>query len=98
MTPCCRVCGTELAGELVSCERCQTPHHQDCWEYWGRCATYGCSEAALPVVRPPVSADEAATLEVRSVAGRARYLPRRPLVESHRTLLWSHDGAHVQLS
>jgi len=98
MTPCCRVCGTELVGELVSCERCQTPHHKDCWEYWGRCATYGC---ASPEPRPeprPAIAEEPMSLEVRSVADRPRYLPRRPLVEAHRTLLWSRDGAHVRLA
>lgn len=95
MTPCCRVCGTELIGELVACERCQTPHHKDCWEYWGRCATYGCTGLEQPAAGPPVL-DEPAVLEVRA-SGRARYLPRRMLVESHGALMYSQEGAHVYL-
>lgn len=98
MTPCCRVCGTELTGELVTCESCQTPHHKDCWEYWGRCATYGCLGLERPPERRPVLREETAELAVRSVEGRTRYLPRRPLVEAHRALLWSQDGAHVRLA
>jgi hypothetical protein len=27
----------------VRCELCATPHHQDCWEYWGRCSIYACT-------------------------------------------------------
>lgn len=98
MTPCCRVCGTELAGELVSCERCDTPHHRDCWEYWGRCATYGCSSEP-PEPRHAV-ADEPAVLEVRGGGDheRARYLPRRALVEARGALMYSADGAHVRLA
>jgi hypothetical protein len=75
MDPTCRVCGTELAGTAqVSCERCQTPHHQDCWEYWGRCATYACTGLERPAA--VAVREEPATLEVRA-AGRTRYLPRR---------------------
>ncbi len=38
----CQICGAELGGQIVSCARCATPHHQDCWEYAGVCSTYGC--------------------------------------------------------
>jgi hypothetical protein len=38
----CQVCGAALEGTLVSCSRCATPHHRDCWDYVGRCSTYGC--------------------------------------------------------
>jgi RING finger family protein len=40
----CRVCGTALAGEVVQCRSCRTPHHDDCWTYAGRCSTYACGE------------------------------------------------------
>lgn len=40
--PHCIVCGELLAGELVSCHSCRTPHHRDCWQYFGGCATYAC--------------------------------------------------------
>lgn len=96
MTPCCRVCGTELVDGLVTCERCQTPHHKDCWEYWGRCATYGCTGLEQPSAQVPVL-DEPAVLEVRA-SGRARYLPRRAMVEAHGALMYSQEGAHVRLS
>ena len=47
----CRICGEELQSEIVICRRCQTPHHRDCWEYAGGCATYGCRETAYLVPR-----------------------------------------------
>ena len=39
----CQVCGTPV--ELpapVTCELCETPHHEDCWRYLGSCSTYAC--------------------------------------------------------
>lgn len=47
----CRICGEEMLGEIVVCRRCQTPHHRDCWEYAGGCATYGCRETNYLVPR-----------------------------------------------
>jgi hypothetical protein len=46
----CGVCGDALAGEIVMCRRCHTPHHQECWQYTGGCATYGCGgrECVMP--------------------------------------------------
>ena len=38
----CPVCGTLLREPLARCERCMTPHHEECWTYMGRCATYAC--------------------------------------------------------
>jgi hypothetical protein len=38
----CGVCGDGLASEIVVCRRCNTPHHRECWQYGGGCATYGC--------------------------------------------------------
>jgi hypothetical protein len=40
----CPVCGDGIDDGLVFCSRCQTPHHRDCWNYCGKCATYGCGE------------------------------------------------------
>jgi len=42
----CQICGEHLqiSEESVSCKRCKTPHHRDCWEYYGACSTYGCGE------------------------------------------------------
>ena len=40
----CQICGADLEGELVSCSKCATRHHRDCWEYTGVCSTYGCGE------------------------------------------------------
>jgi len=50
----CGVCGDVLAGGLVVCRRCNTPHHRDCWDYGGGCATYGCGgrECFVPGVAP----------------------------------------------
>jgi hypothetical protein len=40
----CQVCGAALTGDLVYCASCETPHHRDCWHYFGRCSTYACGE------------------------------------------------------
>lgn len=40
----CRVCGERIMLDRIECRRCETPHHKDCWDYNGRCATYACGE------------------------------------------------------
>ena len=40
----CQICGEGIETELVHCRRCKTPHHEDCWEYFGGCSTFGCGE------------------------------------------------------
>jgi hypothetical protein len=45
----CMVCGETLAGEVVYCLACKTPHHRDCWSYGGGCSTYGCGEKRFAV-------------------------------------------------
>jgi hypothetical protein len=41
----CPICGSKIAPEAkVICRRCGTPHHEDCWEFNGRCSTYACGE------------------------------------------------------
>lgn len=40
----CPVCATSLSEEdTMSCPRCETIHHRDCWDFNGTCAVYGCS-------------------------------------------------------
>jgi len=38
----CPVCGEVIFFNRIECARCDTPHHLDCWEYAGQCATYAC--------------------------------------------------------
>jgi hypothetical protein len=41
----CQVCSHPIAAESrVRCRRCRTPHHDDCWEFNGGCATFACGE------------------------------------------------------
>ncbi|WP_425617663.1 RING finger protein [Anatilimnocola sp. NA78] len=40
----CRVCGDALAGKIVYCASCLTPHHLDCWNYFGSCSVYACGQ------------------------------------------------------
>jgi hypothetical protein len=41
----CKVCGDSLdGGEVVYCRVCDTPHHRDCWRYFGGCSVYACGE------------------------------------------------------
>lgn len=39
----CGVCGDEVAEvDGVSCERCSSPHHPDCWTFNQGCSVFGC--------------------------------------------------------
>jgi hypothetical protein len=40
----CQICGETVGNDVVFCRACRTPHHKDCWEYYGACSTYGCRE------------------------------------------------------
>ena len=40
----CQICGEGIRLDAVSCKSCKTPHHKDCWEYYGTCSTYGCGQ------------------------------------------------------
>ena len=40
----CQVCGDSIKTDVVFCRSCKTPHHQDCWQYYGKCSTFGCGE------------------------------------------------------
>lgn len=51
-SPVCQVCGEEIEIEMVVCRRCKTPHHRDCWHYFGRCSTYGCGETRASAPKP----------------------------------------------
>lgn len=43
-TSICMVCGEDVREPAaVHCVKCNTPHHKECWEYIGRCSTYGCT-------------------------------------------------------
>lgn len=40
----CQICGEKIQDDVVFCRRCRTPHHRECWHYYGACSTYGCRE------------------------------------------------------
>jgi len=43
--PRCQVCSHPMAADAkVRCRRCRTPHHPDCWDFNGGCATFACGE------------------------------------------------------
>jgi hypothetical protein len=44
----CRVCGEAITPDaVVFCQQCRTPHHGDCWKYYGACSVYGCGCKSL---------------------------------------------------
>lgn len=47
----CQVCGTEMKTDVVTCRKCRTPHHRSCWNYMGKCTTYGCKEKNATQIR-----------------------------------------------
>jgi hypothetical protein len=51
----CPICGDQIVDDLVFCSKCKTPHHRECWNYNGKCATYACGETnfAMPRVARP---------------------------------------------
>jgi hypothetical protein len=44
----CPVCGVDLPASPWRCQRCDTPHHADCAEYFGGCAIFGCRDGHPP--------------------------------------------------
>ena len=40
----CKICGEGIAYDIVYCQKCRTPHHFECWQYYGACSVYGCGE------------------------------------------------------
>ncbi len=47
----CPVCGGDMDEHLRRCSSCRTPHHDDCWEYFGGCAIFGCASRKGTKVR-----------------------------------------------
>ena len=47
----CDVCRQPLGWPIIVCNGCVTPHHRDCWEYTGGCATYACLRRIGTVMR-----------------------------------------------
>jgi sarcosine oxidase delta subunit len=47
----CQICGEEIVTDMVFCRQCQTPHHRECWVYFGRCAVFACQETEYFVPR-----------------------------------------------
>lgn len=42
--PRCPVCGDDIPGSPRCCQRCHTPHHEECWQYVPGCAVFGCAD------------------------------------------------------
>lgn len=64
----CRVCGSPLAAPITHCPACETPHHQDCWEYNRGCSIYGCSPAVKITITAEVDAPTALVIVPEQVA------------------------------
>lgn len=41
-SPLCGVCGEGIDTPEIMCGSCRTPHHRECWHYYGGCSIYGC--------------------------------------------------------
>lgn len=38
----CKICGGGIKNEVACCARCFTPHHFDCWGFFGQCSIFAC--------------------------------------------------------
>jgi len=72
VTPRCRVCGAPVDGDHVCCRQCDTPHHGDCWDYVGGCATFGCGSTAFRAVSRSTEGPAAAPAACPSPSRSAR--------------------------
>lgn len=52
-TAICGICGEEVEHDAVQCLSCQTPHHRECWEYFGACSIYACGETQYVISGQP---------------------------------------------
>jgi hypothetical protein len=59
----CQICGEEIMTDMVFCRQCRTPHHRECWEYFGRCAVFACQESEyfVPRIAPRRAPDHRGT-------------------------------------
>jgi hypothetical protein len=84
----CLVCSEAIQrGNLVSCARCETQHHRDCFEYAGRCAIYGCGS-----IRYTVAWHRSASSVPRR--GLAAAIARRPPPVRRRS---TDGGQHIRV-
>lgn len=51
----CPICSATIGRDVVICVRCRAPHCRECWQYNGKCATFGCGaeKCIAPVVDQP---------------------------------------------
>lgn len=47
----CPVCGDDASGPMTACDRCDTPHHSECWNFNEGCAVFGCKAALAALER-----------------------------------------------
>ena len=47
----CKVCGDALEKNIVYCRSCDTPHHRECWRFYGACSVYACGEKKFTKAR-----------------------------------------------
>jgi hypothetical protein len=40
----CPVCANPILDQGTHCNRCETPHHPDCWTYNEGCGIYACAQ------------------------------------------------------
>lgn len=75
---------------LCACPRCETPHHQECWDWAGGCAIFGCTTVPAvvaerqPGVQPPAPADQ--LVLATNVAERVFDGDWDSLTEAYRTI------------
>lgn len=84
----CAICQTSIAGDepATRCSACHLPYHEDCWQDYGGCATYGCEKAPKQEKTSrdatkdcPFCAEEIPAKALRCPSCRERFDDARPV-------------------
>ena len=71
----CQICGETIQTDAVLCRRCKTPHHRDCWEYYGACSTYGCGERGFILPKREQGKRPGKSIDGSTSSARSREAP-----------------------
>ncbi|MBI4859233.1 MAG: peptidylprolyl isomerase [Candidatus Riflebacteria bacterium] len=90
----CQVCGAGIERTVVFCPRCETPHHEDCWNYNQGCSIFGCKTSTpLKIDRGQATPAEEVPAARERIVGESRAGTGAPLKRLR--LSTAHSGLAI---